>query len=170
MELRKRSGRYPSMDLPSGLFSADSPRPPAASASQPRENRRSRAHSSVARLFGCPLLQLGATALELPGCPRRVKSTHCEMAECGHEPPLPIAAGSRESGRSNDRNLAALIASASDGIQFGNLNSRSIAWKRGSRRSGSRSGSVFKLINCGSRSCRAVSSHVSASRVLPHCA
>src|SRR5947208_2747136 len=43
--------------------------------------------------------------------------------------------------------------------QFGNFNSRSIAWNRGSLRTGSMSGSVFRDANPGSRRRIAVSSH-----------
>src|SRR5215475_10710750 len=45
---------------------------------------------------------------------------------------------------------------------YGNFNARSIAWKRGSLRSGSRNGSVLKYSSPGSRSRMAVSSHSSA--------
>jgi len=53
---------------------------------------------------------------------------------------------------------------------YGNFNSRSIAWKRGSLRKGSRSGTVFRFSRPGSRSRNAVSSHSSAWARLPHCA
>lgn len=43
-----------------------------------------------------------------------------------------------ESRHLSDCNLAVPFASAADGIQSGNANSRSIAWKRGSLRTGSR--------------------------------
>jgi hypothetical protein len=54
--------------------------------------------------------------------------------------------------------------------QFGNFNCRSIAWKRGSSRRGSRSGSVFRSSRPGSRSRNAVSSDSRALGRLPHCA
>lgn len=53
--------------------------------------------------------------------------------------------------------------------QSGNFNSRSIAWKRGSLRNGSKSGSVFRSSSPGSRKRNAVSSHSSALARSPHC-
>ena len=61
-------------------------------------------------------------------------------------------------------------AALSDRLHCGNFSSRSIAWKRGSLRSGSRSGSVFSSIKPPSRSRYAVSNHSSAVNLLPHCA
>ena len=57
---------------------------------------------------------------------------------------------------------------ASGGSQFGNFNARSIAWKRGSSRSGSISGSVFAYCKRASRSRIPVSSHSNALAVPPH--
>ena len=52
--------------------------------------------------------------------------------------------------------------------QSGNLRSRSIAWKRGSLRSGSMNASVFTYSTPGSGSRTALASHPSALAVLPH--
>jgi hypothetical protein len=47
-------------------------------------------------------------------------------------------------------------------LASGNLSTRSIAWKRGSLRSGSRRGSVLRMLSPVSRSRRAFSSHSQA--------
>ena len=54
--------------------------------------------------------------------------------------------------------------------QFGNFNSRSIAWKRRSLRRGSKLRSSLRFVKSGLRRRIAVSSHLSASAVRPHCA
>ena len=54
--------------------------------------------------------------------------------------------------------------------QSGNFSARSIAWKRGSLRSGSSRGSVFSKSSPESCKRMAVSSHSSALGRLPHCA
>jgi hypothetical protein len=54
--------------------------------------------------------------------------------------------------------------------QSGNFNSRSIAWKRGSLRKGSRSALVFTSSRSGRRWRIAVSSQSSARDGAPHCA
>ena len=82
----------------------------------------------------------------------------------------PTVGNVRESGRLNDCNLTVPFASASGGIHFGNFSARSIAWKRGSLRSGSRRGSAFRLCKSTSRSRNAVSNHSSALEASPHCA
>jgi hypothetical protein len=76
---------------------------------------------------------------------------------------------SPESGLSNDCNSVVPVASEFAVLSvYGNFNSRSIAWKRGSLRSGSRSGSVFVYTNPGSRSRMAFSSQSKAVLRSPH--
>jgi len=53
-------------------------------------------------------------------------------------------------GHSNDCSLTVPFAGASGDVQFGKFNSRSIAWKRGSLRNGSKTANTLRYCNHGS--------------------
>jgi hypothetical protein len=72
--------------------------------------------------------------------------------------------------KARSRNAAAPGAVARPAAHSGNFSARSIAWKRGSLRSGSKKKLAFVYARYGSRFRIAVSSQSSARAVSPHCA